>query len=109
MTWRAARRVFGRRGGGAGGADGLGGGRVRHDGPACATRGFCNVYGFRPTWGLVPQDAEGDVFLSTLSTEGPRAARLRMWRGFLTLLAGENPEVPFPRAVPDVLAGLERG
>ena len=34
---------------------------------------FCNVYGFRPTWGLVPQDAEGDTYLSTLSTEGPMA------------------------------------
>ncbi len=32
---------------------------------------FCNTYGFRPTWGLVPGDAEGDTFLGTLATEGP--------------------------------------
>ncbi len=70
---------------------------------------FCNVYGFRPTWGLVPQDAEGDVFLSTLSTEGPMGRTVEDVARLLMVLAGENPEVPFPRAVPDVLAGLERG
>ncbi len=70
---------------------------------------FCNVYGFRPTWGLVPQDAEGDVFLSTLSTEGPMGRTVEDVARLLLVLAGENPEVPFPRAVPEVLAGLERG
>lgn len=70
---------------------------------------FCNVYGFRPTWGLVPQDAEGDTYLSTLSTEGPMARTVEDLARLLLVLAGENPEVPFPRAVPDVLAGLDRG
>ena len=27
--------------------------------------GFCNVYGMRPTWGLVPSDAVGDTHLAT--------------------------------------------
>jgi amidase len=71
--------------------------------------GFCNVYGFRPTWGLVPQDAEGDTFLSTLSTEGPMARTVEDVARLLLVLAGENPEVPFPRAVPDLLTGLDRG
>jgi amidase len=70
---------------------------------------FCNVYGFRPTWGLVPQDAEGDTYLSTLSTEGPMGRTVEDVARLLLVLAGENPEVPFPRAVPDLLAGLERG
>lgn len=70
---------------------------------------FCNVYGFRPTWGLVPQDAEGDTYLSTLATEGPMARTVEDLARLLLVLAGENPEVPFPRAVPDVLAGLDRG
>jgi amidase len=70
---------------------------------------FCNVYGFRPTWGLVPQDAEGDTFLSTLSTEGPMARTVEDVARLLLVLAGENPEAPFPRAVPDVLSGLDRG
>lgn len=70
---------------------------------------FCNVYGFRPTWGLVPQDAEGDTYLGTLSTEGPMGRSVEDVARLLMVLAGENPEVPFPRAVPDVLAGLDRG
>ena len=38
---------------------------------------FCNVYGFRPTFGLVPADAEGDTFLHQLATDGPMARRPR--------------------------------
>jgi amidase len=70
---------------------------------------FCNVYGFRPTWSLVPQDAEGDTFLSTLSTEGPMARSIEDLARLLLVLAGENPQTPFPRAVPDVLGTLDRG
>jgi amidase len=70
---------------------------------------FCNVYGFRPTWGLVPQDAEGDTYLSTLSTEGPMARTVEDLTRLLIILAGENSEVPFPRWVPDLLSGLDRG
>jgi amidase len=70
---------------------------------------FCNVYGFRPTWGLVPQDAEGDTYLSTLSTEGPMARTVEDVARLLLVLAGENPEAPFPRSVPDVLSDLDRG
>jgi amidase len=70
---------------------------------------FCNVYGFRPTWGLVPQDAEGDTHLATLSTEGPMARTVEDVARLLLVLAGENPEVPFPRTVPDPLSGLDRG
>ncbi len=71
--------------------------------------GFCNVYGFRPTWGLVPGDAAGDTHLATLATEGPMARTVEDVARFLLVQAGENPEVPFPRAVPDVLSGLDRG
>ena len=70
--------------------------------------GFCNVYGFRPTWGLVPADAEGDTYLATLATEGPMARTIEDLARLLLVLAGENPEVPFPRTVPDVLSGLDR-
>jgi amidase len=70
---------------------------------------FCNVYGFRPTWGLVPADAEGDTHLATLSTEGPMGRTVEDVARLLLVLAGENPEAPFPRAVPDVLSGLDRG
>jgi amidase len=67
---------------------------------------FCNVYGFRPTWGLVPGDAVGDTFLATLATEGPIARDMRDICHFLDVMAGENPAVPFPRAG-GPFAGLE--
>ncbi|MCY1126064.1 amidase [Frigidibacter sp. RF13] len=58
---------------------------------------FCNVYGFRPTWGLVPQDAEGDTYLHTLSTEGPMARTIEDLARLLETLCGPNPEAPFGR------------
>jgi amidase len=33
--------------------------------------GWCNVYGFRPTWGRVPADPVEDTYLHRLSTDGP--------------------------------------
>jgi amidase len=70
---------------------------------------FCNVYGFRPTWGVVPQDAEGDTFLSTLSTEGPMARSPRDLAFLLSVLAGPNPEVPFCRPAEDFTARFGEG
>lgn len=77
---------------------------------------FCNVYGFRPTWGLVPQDAVGDTFLSTLSTEGPMAREPEDLLMLLRILAGPNPRAPFGRTerLPEALepadpAGLRIG
>ena len=32
---------------------------------------FCNVYGFRPSFGRVPADPVGDVFLHQFATNGP--------------------------------------
>lgn len=69
---------------------------------------FCNVYGFRPSWGLVPQDAEGDTYLATLSTEGPMGRTIEDLARLLLVLAGENPEVPFPRTPPDRTPDLHR-
>lgn len=34
---------------------------------------FCNVYGFRPSWGRVPADPVADTYLHRLATEGPMA------------------------------------
>ena len=58
---------------------------------------FCNVYGFRPTWGLVPQDAEGDTYLHTLATEGPMARNIEDLARLLETLCGANPATPFGR------------
>jgi amidase len=67
---------------------------------------FCNVYGFRPTWGLVPGDAEGDTFMATLATEGPMGRTVEDVAHLLTVQAGENPAVPFGRAGTDFAAQL---
>ena len=59
---------------------------------------FCNVYGFRPSFGLVPADAVGDTFLATMATEGPMARTVEDVARLLEVQAGPNPEVPFGRA-----------
>jgi amidase len=58
---------------------------------------FCNVYGFRPTWGLIPQDALGDTFLATLATDGPMARDIDDLALILRVMAGDNPGTPFGR------------
>lgn len=58
---------------------------------------FCNVYGFRPSYGLVPGDALGDTHLATLATEGPMGRSVEDIAHLLQIIAGENPEVPFGR------------
>lgn len=73
---------------------------------------FCNVYGFRPTYGLVPGDAEGDTFLHTLSTDGPMARTIEDLARLLVTLSGPNPEVPFGRtqeSFADLLNGNPAG
>jgi amidase len=62
---------------------------------------FCNVYGFRPSWGLVPGDAEGDTFMATLSTDGPMGRTVEDVARLLGVQAGVNPEVPFGRESAD--------
>ncbi|NBZ87007.1 amidase [Stagnihabitans tardus] len=70
--------------------------------------GFCNVYGFRPSWGLVPADAEGEAFLATLATEGPMGRTIEDVARLLAVQAGVNPEVPFGREPGDFTGALER-
>ncbi len=68
---------------------------------------FCNVYGFRPTWGIVPADPAGDTFSATLSTEGPMARDVADLAALLATLAGEHPGAPFARALPALSLGGE--
>lgn len=67
--------------------------------------GFCNVYGFRPSWGVVPRDAGGETFLQQLSTNGPMARSPEDLTLLLSVMAGPNPEVPHGAPVQDWTLG----
>jgi amidase len=57
--------------------------------------GWNNVYGFRPSWGRVPDGAEGETFLHSLSTSGPMARSPRDLAALLEVQAGPEPRRPF--------------
>lgn len=72
--------------------------------------GWNNVYGMRPSWGLVPAEPQGDTFLHTLSTEGPMARSPEDLALLLSVMAGPDPRQPFGRAGIDAkVSGLDPG
>ncbi|WP_112310980.1 amidase [Pseudogemmobacter bohemicus] len=68
---------------------------------------FCNVYGFRPSWGLVPTDAGAETFLDTMATEGPMARDVADIALLLGVQAGANPLTPFGQPAEDYLAAVQ--
>ena len=66
-----------------------------------------NVYGFRPTWGCVPSEPEGDVFLHQLSTSGPMARSPQDILMLLRVMIGADPRVPNSRAAQDLPKQLD--
>ncbi|WP_281359581.1 amidase [Roseobacter ponti] len=67
-----------------------------------------NVYGLRPTWGLVPDEPGGQAFTDDLSTDGPMARSPADLAALLDTLAGPDPRVPFGRAHTAVLPQIDR-
>lgn len=69
---------------------------------------FCNVYGFRPSFGRIARDLVGDLFLNQISTDGPMARTVRDLALLLDVIAGPEPWDPhsLPRH-PSFLAGLD--
>ena len=61
-----------------------------------------NVYGFRPTWGCVPSEPDGDVFLHQLSTSGPMARSPDDILTLLRVMAGADPRAPNSRVAQDL-------
>ena len=57
--------------------------------------GFCNVYGLRPSYGLVPNDPQGDTFLQTLATLGPMGRTVEDVARLLQVQAGAALQTPF--------------
>lgn len=56
--------------------------------------GWNNVFGFRPSYGLVAGGGPGDLFLSQLSTEGPMARSIRDLELLLSILSEHDPRHP---------------
>src|SRR6056297_10512 len=69
--------------------------------------GWCNVYGMRPTWGLVPATPEGESFLHPISTNGPMARSPEDLALLLGIMGGPEVRQPYGCAVPDL--GLRGG
>lgn len=62
--------------------------------------GWNNVYGFRPSWGVVPRAAGSESFWQQLSTIGPMARSPRDLALMLDVMAKPEPQVPFHLAGP---------
>jgi amidase len=69
---------------------------------------FCNVYGFRPTFGLVSSDPHSDTFLHQLSTDGPMARCPEDLARLLEILAQPSPTNPHARAAEPFAADLNQ-
>ncbi|HTT43265.1 MAG TPA: amidase [Steroidobacteraceae bacterium] len=70
---------------------------------------FNNVFGFRPSWGRVPS-GDGELFLHTLSCDGPMGRSVRDVAMLLSVMAGPDARVPLAIEQPgEMFAGnLER-
>ena len=68
--------------------------------------GWNNVYGMRPSWGSVPGEPEGDMFLHQLSTAGPMARNPRDLAALLDTMTGADPRQPLGLTPAPVLPTL---
>ncbi|MGX0877572.1 amidase [Roseovarius sp. MBR-154] len=64
--------------------------------------GWCNVYGMRPSWSLVPSEPRADTFLHQLSTNGPMARNPRDLALLLSVMAGRDGRQPHGMEAPDL-------
>ena len=71
--------------------------------------GWNNVYGMRPSWGMVPSDPVGDTFLHQLATNGPMARNPRDLAALLDTMAGPDPRQPHGVAQAPTLPQIEGG
>ena len=56
--------------------------------------GWNNVYGFRPTWGTVPSEPVGDMFMHQLATSGPMARNPADLAALLDTMTGPDARQP---------------
>ncbi|MDF1727856.1 MAG: amidase [Sulfitobacter sp.] len=67
-----------------------------------------NVYGLRPTWGTVPSEPVGDLFMHQLATSGPMARNPRDLARLLDTMAGPDPRLPLSRDLDSAAAMLDQ-
>ena len=68
-----------------------------------------NVYGMRPTFGLVPSEPKGDTFLHHLATNGPMARDPSDLAALLDTMAGSDPRHPMGVDQPPTLPTINTG
>jgi len=67
---------------------------------------WSNVYGMRPSVGVVPSEPRGESYLQHLSTNGPMARNPSDLARLLDTMAGPDPRQPFGLHVPATRPGL---
>jgi amidase len=68
--------------------------------------GWNNVYGMRPTWGSVPADPVGDMFMHQLATSGPMARSPADLAALLDVMTGSDPRQPLSTNSPATFAKI---
>ncbi len=68
---------------------------------------WANVYGMRPTVGVVPTEPKTDTFLQHLATNGPMARCPRDLAALLDTMAGADPRQPFSLSIPMTLPEID--
>ncbi|MEI4261846.1 amidase [Roseovarius sp. D0-M9] len=69
--------------------------------------GWNNVFGMRPTWGTVPGEPAGDMFLHQLSTAGPMARSPADMAALLDTMTGRDPRQPLSIEGAKTLVGID--
>ncbi|MBD3663050.1 amidase [Sulfitobacter aestuariivivens] len=69
--------------------------------------GWNNVYGMRPTWGTVPSEPVGDMFMHQLATSGPMARCPRDLAALLDTMTGADPRQPHGISPADTVPHLD--
>ena len=68
--------------------------------------GWNNIFGMRPSIGRVPMYPSTEVYLSTLSTEGPMARNVTDLAALLEVQSGPDPRTPYALSDSDGLLNL---
>ncbi len=69
--------------------------------------GWNNVYGMRPTWGTVPSEPKGDMFMHQLSTLGPMARTPGDLSALLDTMTGADPRQPLTTSPTRTLSRID--